>query len=39
MLDLILLTARGVAFYGGFKTGNNFASLTAVWDAIKKKFA
>lgn len=32
MIDLILAGSLGAAFYGGFKLGNKFKSLT---DAVK----
>lgn len=37
MVDLILFAAIGAAFYGGFKCGNKFASLGALWAAVKAK--
>lgn len=36
MIDLILLSTIGAAFYGGFKLGNNFKTLRdAVMHAIE----
>ena len=39
IIDLILLSVIGAAFYGGFKVGNQFKTLTEAWGALKKKVA
>ncbi|WP_255581857.1 hypothetical protein [Acidovorax sp. HMWF018] len=39
IIDLILLSVIGAAFYGGFKVGNQFKTLTEAWVALKKKVA
>lgn len=39
MVDLILIGVIGAAFYGGFKVGNRFKSLTEAWVALKNKIA
>lgn len=35
MVDLIIITMLGAAFYGGFKCGNKFASVRAVAAAAR----
>jgi hypothetical protein len=39
VVDLILLSVIGAAFYGGFKVGNQFKTLGDAWAALKKKVA
>jgi hypothetical protein len=34
MIDLILISAIGGAFYGGFKLGNKYQTLRAAWDDL-----
>lgn len=34
MIDLILVTAFGAVFYGGFKVGNNFKTLHEAKSAL-----
>ena len=36
-VDLILAGVIGAAFYGGFKVGNKFTSLSAAWEHFKDK--
>lgn len=37
IVDLILVSVIGAAFYGGFKAGNQFKTLSDALAALKKK--
>ena len=39
VVDLILIGVIGTAFYGGFKVGNRFKTLTDAWVALKAKIS